>query len=82
MDSYQKLAETDILNVRSDKSPELYFKQVKHHFSNDQNTIIRLHGYEDAIPNLILVSELLEISGMAEKIKIKFKEVAAKKSDQ
>ena len=82
MDSYQKLAETDILNVRSDKGPEFYFNQVKHHFSNDQNIIIRLHGYEDAIPNLIKISELLELSGMAEKIKIKFKEIAAKKLDQ
>ena len=82
MDSYQKLAETDTLNVRSDKGPEFYFNLVKHHFSNDQNLIIRLQGYQDAMPNLIIVSELLELSGMAEKTKIKFKDSAATKLDQ
>ena len=71
---YSKVAENDTLTVKKDEASEFYFQLVKHHFQNDQSQI-RLEALGGAIPNLVLVTELIELSGMAKKTKIKSKEV-------
>jgi hypothetical protein len=68
---YSKVANNDTLTVKKSGDPILYYQIVSCHFSNPANNEIRLESLGSAVNNMFLIVNLLEISGVSTKVKVK-----------
>lgn len=66
-----KVATNDTLTIKRHGDPLIYLQIVSIHFSNSANSEIRLEALSSAITQMFLIVDLLEISGIAIKVKVK-----------
>jgi hypothetical protein len=61
----------DTLTIKRQGDPWVYLQIVSIHFANPANNEIRLEALGSAINHMFLIVDLLEISGIASKVKVK-----------
>jgi hypothetical protein len=63
------MKENDTLTIKRGMSPLYYLEILQNHKRNSKR--FRLEALASAMPNLVKVSEMLELSGLATKVKVK-----------